>query len=118
MPRQYLQHFIVRGKHLGVAVRDRIWVFAEQQAPRSLVFVCPVCGESWAKCPVEADPQGVATVQWEALLRCCPLHSRSRYDMPGTLTIDWDQDFNASFPEGVVRWEFQQHLAMYPAAEA
>lgn len=109
----FLQHFFVMGKYLGASPRNKVWVHAEQQSPRSLGFVCPVCGDAWAKAPVEpASGNGMA--QWEVMMRPCPKHQQSRYDVPGSITLSWDPDFNDSFPPDVIRWEFQQHLNLFP----
>lgn len=113
MPKPYLQHFIIQDKYLGSVLRGAVWVHAEQQSPRSLVFVCPVCGNCWAKCPVETGGATGKLSQFESLMRPCPKHKQSRYDVPGSITLSWDPDFTDSFPEAVVRWEFQQHLALF-----
>lgn len=110
----FLQHFIVQGKYLGSALRGKVWVQAERQSPRSMTFVCGVCGDAWAKCPVEKVGSPTELTQFIAMLRVCPKHSQSSYDVPGSLTLSWDGDFNDSFPEAVVQWEFQQHLALFP----
>lgn len=112
----FIQHFFVAGKYLGAAMRDRVWVHAEQQSPRSFAFICPVCGDAWAKCPVEPTV-GKGIAPWQALLRCCSKHQQSRHDVPGSLALSWDDDFTQAFPEDVVRWEFQRHIALYTEGE-
>ena len=111
-PAPYTQHFFVQGKYLGAALRGKVFVHADLQAPCSYLFYCPCCGDAWARCPVEHNAtQAISTFQ--AWARVCPKHRQSSIDVPGSLWMNWEADFTAAFPEEVVRWEFQRHMALY-----
>ena len=103
-----LQHFIVEGKYLGTAERQMLFVHAQPQRPVSYAFFCPVCAEVWARCPVErADGTTENFMVWT---QACRKHTFHRLAVPGSLTLSWEPDFTAAFPDELVRWEFDRHL--------
>lgn len=107
----YPQHFIVEGKYLGTAQRKLSIVHHEVQAPYSYAYFCPHCAELWARCPVEV-PSGHAPFQvWSIPCRKHPIDSLR---VPGSLFLEWDKTFNNCLPEGVLRWELDRHLDLYP----
>ena len=109
----YTQHFIVEGKYLGQAVRGAVFVHADLAPPLSYAFACPVCAEVWARCPVELPDGSHRRFQFQS--KACRKHFGHALEVPGALTLGWDASFTDAFPEGVLRWELQRHLDLYPA---
>lgn len=101
------QHFIIEGKHLGIAQRELVFSHADIHAARSYAFVCPVCGDLWAKCPVL---DGAKEQQYMVWTKACRKHPRHGLEIPGSLQLSWEQEFTEAFPEAVVKWELDRHL--------
>ena len=97
----YPQDFFIEGRYLGRAFRKGIFIHAEFHAPSSLWFLCPVCGEMWAKCPV-TSPSGLA--MWEAVIRTCRKHGT------GSIHRPWDSEFTEALPLAVLQWEFEREV--------
>lgn len=69
-----------------------------------IVFVCPECGDIWAKCVIPKS-------NWTTMLRVCETCPSNPYNWPsGSLLLDWDPEFNAALPPGIVEREFKLHL--------
>lgn len=103
------QHFIIEGRYLGQATRGLLLVSGGAIIPPSYAFFCGRCAELWARCPVDEVP-GQPRCEWQVWRRpCrkCPPHSG---EVPGSLILPWDSDFNHALPDDVVRWEFERHL--------
>lgn len=103
------QHFIIEGRHLGTAMRRSESREDGARVPLSLAFFCRVCGDLWAKCPVEASPGKPSA--WICYNVDCRKHQKpGGVAVPGSLHLSWDDEFSSSFPLEVVRWEFDRHL--------
>ena len=106
-----IQHFIIEGKYLGSSERGAVYIHAQKQTPTSYAFFCPVCAELWARCPTELTPgQPEHFMVWT---RACRKHYHHAMEAPGSIWMEWDQDFNAAFPEGVLKWELDRHFELY-----
>jgi hypothetical protein len=109
------QHFIIEGKYLGSTERDMVYVHSQKQVPTSYAFFCPKCAALWATCPVEVVPgQPEHFMVWT---RACKRHFYHAQEVPGSLWMEWDKDFNAAFPPEVLRWELNRHLDLYKEKE-
>lgn len=114
MSSTHTQYFIVEGKYLGQAPRKLVFIHAQLQEPNSYAFFCPICGEVWARCPIQrgsgeyrvAEP----TTHWQIFHVACKKHYMHAYSVPGGLTIDWDKEFSDALPEAALRWELVRHL--------
>lgn len=99
-----LQHFIIRGKHLGSVDRKPIFVHEKVQQPWGEAFFCPICSELWAVCPVEGRESSVYR-------RACDRHPvQYRHDSNGLLNLPWDSTFSDNFPPAVIRYELLQEF--------
>lgn len=105
----YQRHFIIEGKHLGIAPCSMEFVHEELQRPRSYAYFCPVCGELWAKCPVEVVATG-EVLQWMTITTNCRKHPQGCWRAPGSLSLNYEEAYSTSFPDEVVRWEFQRQM--------
>lgn len=113
----YTQYFIVEGKYLGQAPRKLVFIHAHLQAPNSYAFFCPICGEVWARCPIQRGDQGYQltepTTHWQILHVACRKHYMHAYSVPGGLMLDWDREFSDALPKAALRWELSRHLELY-----
>ncbi len=105
------QHFIIEGKFLGAVERrfqKKSW--SPVHVPLGYAFFCPTCGEVWALCPV-IGPGGQAS-RFEVQTRACRKHPAQPFttEPPGILHLSWDKEFSDSFPDDVVRWEFDRYM--------
>jgi hypothetical protein len=107
----YTQHFIVEGAYLGSAVRGRLSVTGGTSDPQPYAFFCGSCAELWARCPVDKLSPSIQQewMVWRRPCRRCAGHSG---EIPGSLLLPWEEDFNNCLAEvpDALRWEFQQHL--------
>jgi hypothetical protein len=109
------QHFIIEGKYLGSSEREMIYVHAQKQIPYSYAFFCPVCAALWATCPVEmisGKPE-----HFQVLTRACHRHYHHAMEVPGSIFVGWDKDFNNAIPLEALRWELKQHLELFKDSE-
>ena len=97
------QHFIIEGRYLGSCERSTIWRGPLQQPPQSFVFVCPVCGESWAKAMIEDSLAFIFT-------KPCHRHTAPACRITGSVWLPLEPEFTSSLPPAVVEWEFERHL--------
>ena len=98
------QAFIVEWQYLGRAMRG----FVNAGFPHPFAFFCPHCGDLWARCPVETPAHTkVLWLSWSRPCRKCPPHSG---EIPGSLILPWEPEFNSALPEEVLRWELNRHL--------
>lgn len=103
-----LQHFFVEGKYLGKALR--------QQVVESTAFYCPLCGEVWARFPIEGEIP--CCVKWRFFARTCRTCGYTRLgrwpDVPGSVSdIYTDPGIFAAFPDAVLQWELVRHLEWF-----
>jgi hypothetical protein len=103
------QTFIAAGKNFGASPRGFVVRHAEAHSPHSYAFFCPVCGEVWARAPVE---DGGKMNQFLVLTRRCRQHSSpDPIDVPGSLFVEWDEAFNEAMPDQLIlEWELPRHL--------
>jgi len=111
----YVQQFIVDGEWLGEAPRASEAVNDQRQPPRSLGMVCPHCAEIWARCPVSLPGGAPNPFQfWTKACRKCPTPSTHGRGIYGSLLLEWEQDFLASWPDAMWLRELALHLSLYP----
>lgn len=107
----YRQLLFIEGKHLGEMRRKKELHGGELQAPLSLQFYCPQCGDVWAKAPVIL-PEG--TAPWIAYRAGCRQHPQHYSQPGGTLFHAWLRDFSEALTEGALHreldlwWNFTQ----------
>ncbi len=78
-------------------------------APLSFLYICPVCGDVWAKAIVESNAK---ISRFLPRLMPCRHHSDGSFSVPGSMQIDLEPEYNAllmTLPD-VVKWEFERHL--------
>lgn len=107
----YTRHFIIEGKHLGAATFSEQLSLEGPRTPDSFAYICPVCGDLWARVPVE-NLSGV-TSRFAPLSRTCRKHFEHSLAVPGSIGVVWEQGFDESLPDEVVRWEFSRHMEYY-----
>jgi len=119
MTAPFRQLFFVDGKFLGETERD--WWKRRRPhvvGPCSYLFFCPACGEVWAKCPVTQVGTGTRQVQQfdsvRHLCRKCWLpHADDRWQIPGSLLLDFDEEFVGALPEEVLKRELLLAIDLY-----
>lgn len=99
----YTQHFIIEGRYLGACDRRITFAHAEAVPPLSFAYVCPVCGELWARAAIEGRQYMVWTLP-------CRKHPTHRMAVPGSILLTWEPELFDALPAEVVEWEFQRHL--------
>ena len=98
------QHFIILGQYFGACERPWIHVHESFEPPRSYAYLCPECGDVWAKAAIEHQT-------FLALHRACPKHRpRSGEQVSGSLWLEWDHPFTNCLPPAVLRREFDLHI--------
>ena len=91
-------------------MRGYVFTHGEPHIPYSYAFFCPVCAELWARCPVEVKGD---SSKFQVITRGCKKHSQHAYEIGGSLWTVWDKTFNEAFPDGLMKWELDRHLALY-----
>lgn len=112
----YTRHFIIEGKHLGAVTTKDALAHGQLSAPLSFTYLCPVCGDVWAKLPVESTTGSLS--RWQALSASCRKHQAHSLAVPGSVLIGWLPDFDSNLPDEVVWWEFQRQMDNYNKGEA
>jgi hypothetical protein len=107
----YTRHFIIEGKYLGASPCREVALHGTMAPPDSFAYLCPACGEVWAKAPVTAT--GEATTRFVPLSRACRKHFGHSLAAPGSVSVVWEHGFDESFTDEVVRWEFQRQMDYY-----
>lgn len=102
------QVFYVHEICLGETTRKLQRVHGELQTPVSYAYVCPECGNLWAKAVVRG---GVSP--FRPLAIACSLHQGHSLAPAGSLWLPWDTEYTNAFPEGILRRELQIHLQLY-----
>ena len=106
----YTQHFIVEGAYLGSALREKVNTHGTLTIPASCAFFCARCGDLWARCPVDGASPFEATCDWVVWHRPCRKCRPHSGEVPGTLTLPWNSEFNAAFPLETLQRELNLHL--------
>lgn len=95
----FQQHFFLRGKHLGTAQRNLVWVHAELSRPHGTALFCPICSEVWLLAPIEGQKTFALHVE-------CERHKTSSfYTIPGSSLLSWDSEWNNSLPPELLKRE-------------
>ena len=102
-----IQHFIVHNKHLGTAERESVFIHARPQLPFSYAFVCPECGDLWARCPVLLGDKMQKFFLWNCNCKKC---SQSVLHPRGSLLLALEPEFNAAVLEAAAHWEFERAM--------
>lgn len=100
--------FFVSGKNLGESPITPLW---GEPTPRSYAFFCPVCAEVWAKCPVL--PTEATITPYMVWTRCCSSHFRHRGEIPGSVGLVWDPEYESNWPLALLHAEVISALANY-----
>lgn len=99
----------IGGKHYGKMRLPFGRVGKEPTPPEGGAFFCPTCGEIWARVLEEGRWHQVYTVG-------CSKHSH--WDIPGSLWLSWDSNWNAALPPEVIRREFHLVLQQWEKEDA
>lgn len=106
----YTQQFIVDNLWLGTAQRASVWVHEQRAAPDSIAMFCPVCGEVWARFPVEATATGKQQPFHILTINCKKHPSDFSLAVPGSAWLSWDREFTNTFPPMMLERELLLHL--------
>lgn len=101
------RHFIVSNKYYPAVEVPMSITHATAHVPYSYAYLCPVCGEVWARSGVE-HPQS----RWHSLQRACRNHAEG-LEVPGSIWQSWEPEFNTSLPPELLRAELELHLAFW-----
>lgn len=117
LPVHFDQHFIVDGKYLGSVTREFIPSHLHQDLPAGVAMFCPLCGEVWARCPV-VGKEGTNS-PFQVSTRVCRKHQWGSHFtlIAGSLSLNWDAPFNNSFPDAVIKREFELCMELFPEGE-
>jgi hypothetical protein len=99
------QSFFVGDEFLGESPRGL--QHRTNAYPLSIAFFCPSCGDIWARCPVEGSPRSRWRVAFSACERCDRIDI---LNLPGSLWLPLDTDFQNALPHAALLREF--HLAL------
>lgn len=104
--------FFVGDQYLGESPCDWFFAHEELRAPYSYIWFCDQCGEVYARSPV-LNPAGKQS-PWQSFAGCCRrCPSKSMYRPPGSLWLNWDKAFIATFTDAVWRYEAERHLEQF-----
>jgi hypothetical protein len=98
--------FFVQGRYLGSGlVEEQFHGTAGVCRPRSKVFVCPTCGDLWARIVVEG-------AKHFPLSHPCEKHeARGFYDMiPGSVYEPWETKLLEAYPRELLLRETKLHI--------
>ena len=101
--------FIIEGHCYGTAPAPIKTVHGTLALQESVVYVCPVCGDAWARVVVPGQRF------WATHIPCRKHHIYIN-EVPGSLWLSWDPDYNNSFPLEVMKREFELSAASIDAA--
>lgn len=111
---RYQQAFFVGQKFLGFAERaPQNKCNLRNLQPVAYAFFCPVCGEVWARCPIEDTLLGGTSLYQSITARCQKHPEPLSLKLPGSLWLSWDREFSDSFPDDLVRYEFNLLMQLY-----
>lgn len=116
LPR-YRQDFYVNGRHLGSAMRYGKHVHEDLNTnPAGIAYFCPVCASVWAICPVTDTMTNEASDFMPYRIPCAQ-HDRRWGEIPGSLYLSWDKEYDELFPDELIRYEFNQAMKLYKDEE-
>jgi len=107
----FTQHFVIEGRYYGSCLRRRLPNEGNLVNPTSYTYVCPECGDVWAKAFMEGR-------RYCIINKRCRLHPHegydSIYDIAGSLLFPhiaaYEKAYNEGLPVEVMRWEVERHL--------
>ena len=113
---QFTRHFFVGTRLIASIPQGLVPVAGSTlRAPRSCSYVCPVCGDLWARSPIERDWKSASQPYpdlWNILSHPCRKHTDpfgSR--VPGSLILDpSNKEFAGCLTGDLLRYEFEVHL--------
>lgn len=102
------QHAIFAdGRFLGSGERPPDFAHGRKIPPSSFVYICPTCGEAWARAIVP-------NARFWALTIPCRKHpSRFSVEPAGSLLLEWNREFNSALTPAAWQREVVIHLAHY-----
>lgn len=102
---------IVNGKLLGSNEIGLFRVHAEFHPPCCFAFMCPVCGEIWARSIVTDESGNVQ--RWMAFHIPCEQHHCDGQKPSGSIFMSWEPEFIEALPLPALIREFKLHLKEY-----
>lgn len=97
--------FFSGSQYLGQGMLRLTFIKGELERPISRAFFCPICGEVWARVVVEGASE------FQSYTRTCARHDpRWSIEIPGSIWISWDRDFQDAFPSEALKREVRLHL--------
>lgn len=106
-----LAEFIVNGEVIARGNVSHDDVHGQPFPPDSFAYVCPFCGDVWAKVKVEGRP----FVSW---LISCESHPPPYAGVvAGSLWLGWDRAFNLCLPREVLVREVEMHIKHFEREE-
>ncbi len=106
------QLFVIEGRLLGESPRQLTFYHNEVGPPPSYLFFCGQCGRVFGQTPVLLA--NGKTSPWQSWRRCCYRCDASALDgVPGSITLSWDSEYLAAFPDAVLQHEVLRHLDWY-----
>ena len=107
----YRQLYFIEGKLLGEAPRGQIMRHAVFMEPSSDLYICPHCGDTWARLPcLRADGTSTSWQSFHRPCRKCLGRQQFLSEWPGSVWRSWDAEFLAALPPPVLQWELLRHI--------
>ena len=87
-------------------------VEGKPEPPRSYLFICPTCGEVWAKADITYSrlTREVKRTPYQLLAIGCGQHPQHSQEIGGSLWLSWDSDFTDSLSQDFLYRELFLHL--------
>lgn len=105
------RHWIITGKYYPQVDVPMDMTHAVAHVPYSYVYLCPVCGDTWARSGVTDVPRGMHS-RWHCIQRACQKHAEG-LEIPGSVWLSWEPEYNGSFPPELLREELRLHLSYW-----
>jgi hypothetical protein len=102
----------LREDFLGASTVEGEFRAGKHYAPPSRVFICPFCGDAWAKYRVEGQPYFIFCRGCD---KCGDAHS---LDIGGSLWIDWEAEYQKSLPHDALMREVILYCNRWQAAHS
>lgn len=88
------QHFFINDQYFGSCDRGLERTKEQLHVPRSYVYICPECGNAWARAAVDSPDT-----------RWTPIPSKCEACGGGSLHSAWNQEYNEAWPAPVLARE-------------
>lgn len=95
--------FECRGKPLGAGEIEGDFVHGQLREPYGQLWVCPQCGDLWAKATIQGRPYEV----WAKSCGCTP--PTHYYAFPGSMILEWDHKLMQAMPRDMLLREVIIH---------